>query len=154
MVKIFHDIVIVLNAQNIEKSVGGFEFSPRAAKPQMGKIKFPMSHERLIFIPMQVKNFPMNGSAGVVKKNSTTSGEAARGGIFFYHNCWAMNGEIFDAHGNENEPWVTNREFYQDTISLCRSISFQYKGENLAKPFKNEYLTSNREMNLFYTISL
>ena len=68
MVKIFHDIVIVLNAQNIEKSVGGFEFSPRAAKPQMGKIKFPMSHERLIFIPMQVKNFPMNGSAGVVKK--------------------------------------------------------------------------------------
>ena len=31
--------------------------------------------------------FPMNGLAGVVKKNSSTSGEAASGGIFFYHNC-------------------------------------------------------------------
>ncbi len=35
----------------------------------------------------------MNGLAGVVKKNSSTSGEAASGGIFFYHNCQAMNGE-------------------------------------------------------------
>ena len=29
----------------------------------------------------------MNGLAGVVKKNSTMSGEATNGGIFFYHNC-------------------------------------------------------------------
>ena len=31
--------------------------------------------------------FPMNGLAGVVKKNSTMSREAANGGIFIYHNC-------------------------------------------------------------------
>ena len=31
----------------------------------------------------------------MVKHYSPTSGEAARGGILFYHNCYAINGEIW-----------------------------------------------------------
>ena len=39
-------------------------------------------------------NFPIYGIAGMVKLYSPTSGEAVRGGIMFYHNCYAINGEI------------------------------------------------------------
>ena len=50
------------------------------------KKNFPMNHERCNI-------FPMNGGAGVVKINFPMSGEAVNGGIYFYHDCCAMNGE-------------------------------------------------------------
>ena len=46
----------------------------------MGELKFHMSHEW--YIP-KAKLAPTNGLAEVVNKNSPTSSEAARGGIFF-----------------------------------------------------------------------
>ena len=56
------------------------EIHPWVAKPRMGELKFSTSHEWDI---PKARLSPKNGLAEVVKKNSPTSGKAARGGIFF-----------------------------------------------------------------------
>ena len=52
------------------------------------ELKIPYESRKVHFNSHASHNFfPMNGLAGVVKKNSTMSREAANGGIFIYHNC-------------------------------------------------------------------
>ena len=59
-----------------------------AAKRRMKELKIPYESRKVHFNSHASHNFfPMNGLAGVVKKNSTMSREAANGGIFIYHNC-------------------------------------------------------------------
>ena len=55
--------------------------NPLLRRNRDGKNKFLHESRKAHYI------FPKNGLAGVVKKNSTMSGEATNGGIFFYHNC-------------------------------------------------------------------
>ena len=59
-----------------------------AAKRRMKELKIPYESRKVHFNSHASHNFfPMNGLAGVVKKNSTMSREVANGGIFIYHNC-------------------------------------------------------------------
>ena len=59
----------------------GMGFSSLSGEAMKGGKKFLHESRKAHYI------FPKNGLAGVVKKNSTMSGEAKNGGIFFYHNC-------------------------------------------------------------------
>ena len=106
----------------------------RREKLCLGKI--PYSSLKAHFHSHARQKFPHSWLSSCGKKNSTTRGFAACGGIFFHHACWAIHGKIFDLHGNENKPFVTHREFnfphsrlrrswgkFQSTISLCRSIA-------------------------------
>ena len=85
---------------------------PRGAKPRVGELKIPYESRKTHVHSCASHNFPTSGLAGVVEKQSTTSGEATSGGLFLPPQLLSHEWGKCDEHRNGHVSWVTNRGFY------------------------------------------
>ena len=68
--------------------------------------------------------FPMNGLAGVVKKNPPRAAKPRVEDFFFTTTAKPWMGKNCDAHRIWNVPWVTNREFFP--YQNCQMIALAF----------------------------
>ena len=118
---------------------------PRAAKPRVEEFwnSLWVTKGTSQFL-CKSQFFPMNGLAGVVKKNPPRAAKPRVEDFFFTTTAKPWMGKNCDAHRNWDVPWVTNREFSPSQNCQMTSLTFLICKWKLVNIFKTRMMICTR----------